>query len=168
MLRARFPYETSKIRWVVILLVLMDSGTFALMFSISEPGLIWFRIGFILFMSFITIFVGVSPLLTSHEVHDTHIVIKQGWYYHNRIDMGDIISITRVKEGPYSLGAHFLGNSTIYVNGSMSDLILIELRTVRSINGKKRRMTKVLFDVKDVDGFMRSMGKDFNKVVQRL
>lgn len=165
MLRARFAYETGKIRYIFIFLIIIDLVCIGPMFLIDEPGFGWVILYMIVLLGTITFLFGFTPLLTKHEVHDTFIVIRQGWYYRNRIDYSDMRSIKHVKNGPFGLGVHFIGNRTTYVNGRDKDLILLELDEVRHINGKKRRMVRVLFDTADNDGFMRCIGRDYDQLV---
>ncbi|QLH75139.1 MAG: hypothetical protein HPY73_06605 [Methanomassiliicoccales archaeon] len=164
MIRQRFPYEKKAIRSIFLFLILMNVLVGCLMFLLvpQEELLEAFLIIFSILVP-ITVVFGLSPLLTSHEVHETYIVLRQGWYYRNRIDLSDIISMTRVKNGPWSYGLHFIGNNTIYVNGRTKDLILLELKGTSSTTGKKRRMTRILFDTSDNDAFVRSIGRRFDR-----
>jgi len=167
MIRGKFDYVRSRMVWIAVLLIFMDLASLLLIVT-TVPDEMLFKVSFATFLTAVVLVFGISPLLTSHEVHDTYFIIRQGWYYRNIIDMTDVVSIKLVRKGPFALGVHFLGRSTIYVNGSTDDIILLELRPVRSRNGKKRRMTRILFDVKDVEGFMKKLGKEFDGVLQTI
>jgi hypothetical protein len=167
MLRGKFKYARSRMVGIAILLFFVDLASLLLVFTAVNEQLI-FKLGFASFLTAIVVVVGLSPLLTAHEVHDTYFVIRQGWYYRNVIDMTDVVSIKLVRQGPFALGVHFLGNSTIYVNGSTNDVIMLELRPMRNRSGKRRRMTRILFDVKDVEGFMKKLGREFDGVLQSI
>ena len=167
MLRARIGYETKAIRLIFALLLAMSAIPIIAFFLLPDEER-W-AMALVAAIMFFTAFVfGLSPLLTKHEIHDTHVVIRQGWYYRNRIDLADIMSIKRVREGPWSYGVHFIGGGTVYVNGSTKDLMLIELSERISRNGKKRRMNRILFDTLDNDKFVKMIGREFDGQIDRL
>lgn len=168
MLRAKFAYETSAIRKIALFLFLMDAFSIGLMLFVLPAEDVWIVIPFGAFLTSIFVIVGVSPMLTKHEVHDTYIVLRQGWYYRNRIDLSDIKSINHLQNGPFSIGIHFIGNGTIYVNGRTRDLILMELSGTCHRNGRRRRMMRVLFDTNDNEGFMRSMGRKYDVDMDKI
>lgn len=168
MMRAKFAYETRAIRKIALFLFLMDAFSIGLMLFVLPTEEVWIVVPFGAFLTSIFVIVGISPLLTTHEVHDTYIVLRQGWYYRNRIDVSDIKRIDHVKDGPFSIGIHFIGNRTIYVNGRTRDLILLELNSICHRNGKKRRMVRVLFDTVDNEGFMRTLGRKYDAEMDRL
>lgn len=160
-MRARFAYETRALRWVLLLFLVIELVSLPLFyFAVPEEEAVFFYF-FIAFMLLILLIFGISPFLTKHEVHDTYIVLRQGWYYRNRIELSDIRAIKHVADGPWSYGVHFIGGRTVYVNGRTRDLILLELDDVRHHNGKRRRMVRVLFDTVDNAAFLRSIGKSY-------
>lgn len=168
MLIKKIGYETKAIRWVLALLLSMDIFIAAMMIFFAPDDEMWVGLPIIAIMTFVAIVFGASPLLTKHEVHDTYVVLRQGWYYKNRIDLSDIVGIKRVRRGPWSFGVHFIGGGMLYVNGRLDDLILFELSERISRNGKRRRMTKVLFDTLDNDDFIRMIGREFDGEMDHL
>jgi hypothetical protein len=168
MLRMKFAYETSAIRKIALFLFLIDAFAIGLMMFVLPAEEVWIIIPFGAFLTSIFVIVGISPMLTRHEVHDTYIVLRQGWYYRNHIDLSDIKSMNHLQDGPFSIGIHFIGNGTIYVNGRTKDLILMELNETRHHNGKRRRMRRVLFDTIDNEAFIRSIGRRYDREMDRF
>jgi len=167
MLRSKIGYETKVIKAIFALLLGLTLLPAVMSVMLPEEEGVAMLV-LTLFMFAIAIVFGASPLFTKHEVHDTYIMIRQGWYYRNRIDLTDIKSVKLVKRGPYSYGVHFIGNGTTYVNGRLNDLILMELSETTSRNGKKRKMTKVLFDTKDNEKFLKLIGRKFDAEMETL
>ena len=167
-LRAKFRYETKVFRWITLLLVGMTVLSGILFwYAVSEEET-YMLFPFLAFMATVTFLFGITPWLTAHEVHDTYLVVRQGWYYRNRIDMADILAVKHVMEGPWAYGVHFIDGHTAYANGRTNHLILLELDKVRHRDGKRRRMTRVLFDTLDNQGFLKAIGKQYQMELERL
>ncbi|MCE5297037.1 MAG: hypothetical protein LLG16_08050 [Euryarchaeota archaeon] len=159
-------HETKAVRLVFALLLAMSAFPIIAFFFLPDEER-WAMV-LVAGIMFFTVFVfGLSPLLTKHEIHDTHVVLRQGWYYRNRIDLTDIMSIKRVREGPWSYGLHFIGGGIVYVNGSTKDLLLIESSERISRNGKKRKMNRILFETLDDDKFVKMIGREFDGHISR-
>jgi hypothetical protein len=167
-LRAKFRYETKTFRWVTLLLLSMTvlSGVI-FWYALSEEET-YMVLPFVGFMATIAFLFGITPWFTAHEVHDTYLVVRQGWYYRNRIDMADILAVKHVMDGPWAYGLHFIDGHTVYANGRRDHLILLELDKVRYRDGKRRRMTRVLFDTLDNQGFLKAIGKQYQVELERL
>ncbi len=167
-LRARFRYETKTFKWVTLLLLSLTvlSGIM-FWYAVSEEET-YVVIPFVGFMATIAFLFGITPWFSAHEVHDTYLVVRQGWYYRNRIDMADILAVKHVLEGPWAYGVHFIDGRTVYANGRTNHLILLELDKVRHRDGKRRRMTRVLFDTLDNQGFLKAIGKQYQAELEKL
>jgi hypothetical protein len=167
MLRAKIGYETKVIRLILGLLLAMSAVPIIMFFFLPDEER-WAMALVAAILSLTAFIFGFSPLLTKHEIHDTHIFLRQGWYYKNMIELADIVSIKRVSKGPWSYGAHYIGGGVVYVNGRTDDLILFELSERNSRNGGKRRANKVLFDTLDNDNFAKTIGRGLDGRMERL
>jgi hypothetical protein len=165
---AKFQYEKKAFRYVTLLMVALEVFTVAiLLLAVPMEEYVLIAPTLVL-ISFITFLFGVTPWFTAHEVHDTYLMVRQGWYYRNRIDLADIKGVIHVENGPWAYGMHFVDGDTVYVNGRTTDLILLELFDVKHRNGKRRRMTRVLFDTIDNRGFLLAIGKGYRMAQERL
>jgi hypothetical protein len=167
-LRAKFRYETKVFVWVTLLMVAVDGFTMVLLFFVVPPEELIFTVPLFILLTGVAILFGISPWFSAHEVHDTYIRVRQGWYYNNRVDMADIKALKHIKEGPWAIGLHFIDGRTTYVNGRTKDLILLELHDVKHRNGKRRRMTRVLFDTLDNPGFLRASGLQYQEELDQM
>ena len=102
--------------------------------------------------------VGLSPLLTKHQILRSRIVLRQGWYFRCIVPFGDIESAGPWDGEPkYGLRIS-LARRTLYVVGSAQNLVSVRLR-------RPRRFAQVLFleaqeivfDVEDRDRFLAAM-----------
>lgn len=168
MLIAKFQYEKKAFRYVTLLMVALEVFTVAILLLAVPKEEYVFIAPTLVLISFITFLFGVTPWFTAHEVHDTYLMVRQGWYYRNRIDLADIEGVIHVENGPWAYGMHFVDGNTVYVNGRTTDLILLELFDVKHRNGKRRRMTRVLFDTIDNRGFLLAIGKGYRMDQERL
>ena len=110
----------------------------------------------------VTLFViGVSPLLTPHEIADGKIIIRQGWHSWMVVPVDQVVRIQRmeridVKEGVL-LDAF---NKTLVLTGSKVNGIRLELKEeVRVPSAFWKRVKVVIFDVNDPDRFIAEVGK---------
>ena len=168
MLRAKFRYETKTFKWVTLLLLsLTVLGGLVFWYALSEEET-YMVLPFVGFMASIAFLFGITPWFSAHEVHDTYLVVRQGCYYRNRIDLADILAVKHVMHGPWAYGVHFIDGRTVYANGRTDDLILLELDQVRHRDGKRRRMTRVLFDTVDNQGFLKAIEKAYQVELEGL
>lgn len=118
------------------------------------------RLSFVLVMggllALTVLVIGVSPLLTLHEVVDGRIVIRQGWHSKMVIPMEQVKRIQRLdrieaKEGVL-LDAF---NRTLVMTDSKSNGIRLELnKAVRVPAVFWKKVDVVIFDVADPDRFV--------------
>jgi len=105
---------------------------------------------------------GVSPLLTTHELADGVLVLRQGWYFRAEVPVAEIRSAERLSRGPARTGVFFrLTSSTLFVTSRRTDLIDVHLKSRRSFGwalGKKA--DRVIFDVEDTDALLRALKDD--------
>ncbi|MHC1681255.1 MAG: hypothetical protein AB9860_08480 [Methanomassiliicoccales archaeon] len=100
--------------------------------------------------------IGVSPLLTKHEVIDGNVVIRQGWHSKLVIPMDQVKRLQRLdrieaKEGVL-LDAF---NRTLVMTDSKSNGIRLEMKkAVRVPAAFWKKVDVVIFDVVDPDRFV--------------
>jgi len=100
--------------------------------------------------------IGVSPLLTPHEVVDGQIVIRQGWHSKLAIPLDQVKRLQRLdrieaKEGVL-LDAF---NRTLVMTDSKSNGIRLEIKeAVRVPAAFWKKVDVVIFDVTDPDRFV--------------
>lgn len=146
-----FPYSQRAFMQNLVLIGALIPITMML-FLVIEADIMYMAI--IVTMEVITFIVlGVSPLLTTHEIGDRMLVLRQGWYFRAQLPISDIKSVTRVQRGPARTGVFFrLLSSTLYVTSRRHDLIELHLKGKRPFGfalGKKA--DRVVFDVKDTN-----------------
>lgn len=105
---------------------------------------------------------GVSPLMTTHELADGMLVLRQGWYFKAEVPVAEIRSAERLPRGPARTGVFFrLTSSTLFVTSRSTDLVEMRLKSKRSFGwalGKKA--DRVIFDVEDTDALLRVLKDD--------
>jgi hypothetical protein len=105
---------------------------------------------------------GISPLLTTHELADGVLILRQGWYFRAEVPIADIRSVERIDRGPARTGVFFrVLSATLFVTSRRNDLIELRLRGKRSFRwalGKKA--DRVVFDVEDTGVMLQALKKD--------
>lgn len=105
------------------------------------------------------IILGISPLLTTHDIIGDKLVLRQGWYFKAEIPIKNIKKVGMVERGPFRTGVFFrLFQSTLFVTSKRYDLVSIELREKQRFGwalGKKA--DKIMFDVLEPDRFLRTV-----------
>lgn len=100
--------------------------------------------------------VGVSPLLTRHEIVDGKIILRQGWHIRFTIPLDRVKGIQRldrieVKEGV--LMDAF--NRTLVMTDAKTGGVRLEIKqAVRVPSAFWKKVAVVIFDVEDPDRFM--------------
>lgn len=102
---------------------------------------------------------GISPLLTAHELCDDALVLRQGWYFRSRVPLNEISSANAVERGPARTGVFFrLTSSTLYVTSRHTDLIELRLKRKRPFGlALGKRADRVVFDVEDTASMLRAL-----------
>jgi len=107
----------------------------------------------------VLVVMGVSPLLTSHEVGDGMLVLRQGWYFRAEMPLNDIMSVARVERGPTRTGVFFrLLDATLYVTSRRDDLIEVRLRSKRPFGwALGKRADRVVFDAENASAMVQAI-----------
>jgi hypothetical protein len=130
--------------WLMVLLAFLPEER--LMFVVVMGGL----------LALTVLVIGVSPLLTPHEVIDGQIVIRQGWHSKLAIPLDQVKRLQRLdrveaKEGVL-LDAF---NRTLVMTDSKSNGIRLEIKeAVRVPSAFWKKVDVVIFDVVDPDRFV--------------
>ena len=101
------------------------------------------------------IVVGLSPLLTSHTLTQSRLILRQGWYFRAVVPFGDVESI-----GPYDGALKYglrlsLAKRILFVVGSAQNLVAVRLREPRRLPQILfMRAEEVVFDVDNRDAFL--------------
>lgn len=151
----RKPALVNLVIWMIAAVWLM-----VLLAFLPEERLLFIAvIGFILGITVLVI--GVSPLLTHHEVNDGKIVIRQGWHSKLVIPMDQVKRLQRLdrieaKEGVL-LDAF---NRTLVMTDSKVNGIRLEIKeAVRVPAVFWKKVDVVIFDVSDPDRFVAEVTK---------
>jgi hypothetical protein len=105
---------------------------------------------------------GISPLLTSHEVGDGTLVLRQGWYFRAEVPIKDIRIVARIDRGPARTGVFFkLLDATLYVTSRRDDLIEARLRSKRTFGwALGKRADRVVFDAENALAMVQAIKDD--------
>ncbi len=100
--------------------------------------------------------IGVSPLLTSHEVVDGNIVIRQGWHYKLVIPIDRVKRLQRLERIEAKEGVLLDAfNRTLVMTDSKVNGIRLEIKeAVRVPAAFWKKVDVVIFDVTDPDRFV--------------
>jgi|WetSurMetagenome_2_1015567.scaffolds.fasta_scaffold37624_4 hypothetical protein len=136
--------------WLLVLLVLlqMDQLMFILLIGVV--------------LAIAVVVVGVSPLLTFHEVEEGKIIIRQGWHSRVVMPIDQVSSVKRmdkieVKEGVI-LDAF---NRTLVMTGSKKNGVRIELKKeIRVASSFWKKVGTVVLDVNEPERFIAVIGKN--------
>ncbi len=100
-----------------------------------------------LILAITVLVIGVSPLLTSHEVYDGKIVIRQGW--HSKL----VVPLDRIEAKEGVLLDAF--NRTLVMTDSKANGIRLEMREAQRVPAVFwKKVDVVIFDVTDPDRFV--------------
>ncbi len=141
----RRPAMVNLVIWIVVtvwFLVLLS-------FLPEQPLLFIAVVGVALTAAVLVI--GVSPLITPHEIADGKIIIRQGWHSHMDVPLDQVQRVQRlerikVKEGVI-LDAF---NKTLVLTSSKTNGVRIDLkREVRVPSAFWKKVKVVIFDVDD-------------------
>ncbi|OPX60713.1 MAG: hypothetical protein A4E30_01096 [Methanomassiliicoccales archaeon PtaB.Bin215] len=146
----RKPAFVNLVMWMIAAVWLM-----VLLAFLPEERLLFIVImGIILAITVLVI--GVSPLLTSHEVVDGRIIIRQGWHSKLVIPLDQVKRLQRLdrieaKEGVL-LDAF---NRTLVMTDSKINGIRLEMKEAKRVPAVFwKKVDVVIFDVTDADRFV--------------
>jgi membrane protein YdbS with pleckstrin-like domain len=103
--------------------------------------------------------IGLSPILTDHELTADTLTLRQGWMFRASIPLSEILKVTPVEKGPLRTGVFFdvLGTS-LYVTTQRHSLLLLELQQRRRFTyALGKRANKVYFDTLDQTRFLSEL-----------
>jgi hypothetical protein len=152
-----FPYSRRSFAFNMALIGAIVPATVVLMLAVGVDLPYLGAFTALAFAVFVVL--GLSPLLTEHEVMDRHLVLRQGWYFRGTIPIDQIARIARLSKGPSRTGVFFrLLTSTLFVTSRRTDLIELELKNKLKFTwalGKKA--DRVVFDVLDPEALIRTL-----------
>ncbi len=152
-----FPYSRRSLAQNAIYIGAIIPVTLAL-FIMIEADLPYLLLIILLEAVMFTV-MGISPLLTAHELVDGVLVLRQGWYFRARVPLDEIISVKRLNRGPKRTGVFFrLTGSTLHVTTRRDDLIEIELAGKRSFGwALGKRADRIIFDAEDSGALLAAL-----------
>jgi len=140
----------------LLLLVLFSFALAFLGIQTVTPGP-WVALIAVLFVLHLAV-VGLSPVLTNHELLRSRVILRQGWYFKAIIPLDHAESI-----GPWDGEAKYglrlsLGRRTLFVVGSGQNLVSIRLRAPRRFSQVLfLQAREIVFDVDDRDRFLAAV-----------
>jgi hypothetical protein len=142
--------------WIIVtiwLLVLLS-------FLPEEPLLFIAVVG--VAMAVAVLVIGVSPLLTPHEIVDDKIVIRQGWHSHMDVPLDQVERVQRLEEIKVKEGVILDAfNKTLVLTGSKVNGVRIDLKKeVRVPSAFWKKVKVVIFDVDDPARFIAEIEKN--------
>ncbi len=101
----------------------------------------------------------VSPMITTHEINDRSLILRQGLYFRAEIPLRNISSVRRIDTGPRRTGIWFRTfGSVLYVTTRRYDLVEVELRNQQRFGWAFwKRADTVVFDTVDNPGLIGRM-----------
>lgn len=102
---------------------------------------------------------GLSPLLTSHALSGSRLVLRQGWYFAFRVPLRTLGGIAAY-EGRVPLGLRArLGEDVLYVTGSGHGLVEIAFARRRFWQALGARVGRIVFDVERREAFLEAVAE---------
>lgn len=146
----RRPAMVNLAIWIVIAIWLL-----VLLFILPERPLL-FMTAIAAILAITVLVIGVSPLLTPHEIADGVVHIRQGWHSHMDFKLDQVrnvqrLNVIKMKEGVL-LDAF---NRTLVLTGSKVNGVRIDLKyEMRVPSAFWKKVKVVIFDVDDPDRFI--------------
>lgn len=151
MLPGHFPYSRRAFVTNLVFILAVMAATISILALVSTD-IIYIAV-ILALEALLLVFMGISPLLTEHEIVGGVLVLRQGWYFKASIPLKDVLKVERLDRGPMRIGVFFrLLSSTLYVTSRRWDLIELELKNRQKFGwalGKKA--DHVVFDAEDVN-----------------
>jgi len=156
--RKEFPYGHSFFVQRLLLFTALAAlilGILGLQFSAPLEWMTGFAV---LFGVYITIW-GITPLLTTHWLTTSRLILRQGWYFRAAFPLREIESASKF-EGRVPLGLRApVGRHRLFVTGSQVGVVSVKLRNPRrfwAVLGAAA--DEIVFDVDSPDGFLEAFG----------
>jgi len=152
-----FPYN--KRAFVVNLIFIMVFVVLSL-FIFTQVALDVVSLSILLAIEALTLIIlGVSPLITGHEIRDDVLILRQGWYFRAEIPLEQVAKVVKMERGPKRTGVFFrFRQSTIYVTTQSHDLLRLELKKKRRFGWVLGKMAdKVVFDTTETASLMKRL-----------
>jgi membrane protein YdbS with pleckstrin-like domain len=161
---ASYPY--SKQAFLPNLLLLLALTVIALLLTSStsvDPAL---GAAVMLLLLAAVLVLGVSPILTSHELLDDALVLRQGWYFRAVIPLSNILGADLVEFGPRKVGVSFrLAGPVVSVTTRKHNVIELTLRRPQSFAwAMGKRADHVIFDAVDDRRLLENLRRSFSPV----
>lgn len=152
-----FPYTKRPFIITLISLILVLLALAYLLVILSSDLLIPLLI--LVLGTGITVVLGISPLITDHEIENGDLILRQGWYFHARIPLMDVRKVSKISRGPTRTGVYFsLRSSTLYVTTRRDDLIEVLLHGKRQFKwALGKRADRIIFDAEDIDALIKAI-----------
>ncbi len=133
--------------WLLVLLSFLFEGRF--LFLLFIGGL----------LALTVLVIGVSPLLTPHEIADGRIFIRQGWHSHMVVPVDQVQRVERLDRVLVKEGVLFDAfNRTLVLTDSKVNGVKLELKKeVRVPSAFWKKVGVVIFDVDDRDRFIAEL-----------
>ena len=159
-MRRSFPYSRRAFMQNLAFVAAMVPATLALLALIGAEAV--YIAAIIVLEVIVLIIMGISPLLTSHEVGDGMLILRQGWYFRAEVPLKDIKSVSRIERGPARTGVFFrLLDTSLYITSRRDDLIEVRLRSKRPFGwALGKRADRVVFDAENASAKVRAIGDD--------
>jgi hypothetical protein len=151
----RRPAIVNLVIWIIVTIWLL----ILLSFLPEEPLLFIAVVGAA--MAVAVLVIGVSPLLTPHEIVDGKIFIRQGWHSHMDVPLDQVERVQRLEEIKVKEGVILDAfNKTLVLTGSKVNGIRIDLKKeVRVPSSFWKKVKVVIFDVDDPARFVAEIEK---------
>jgi hypothetical protein len=115
--------------------------------------------GMMLLVIMLIAFFAISPMVTCHEIDDSSVILRQGWYFKAIIPLENIKGVRRIDQGPRRTGtwSRTLGDE-LYVTTRRYDIIEVKLKeTQRFPWAMWKSGNRVFFDTLDNSEIIRSL-----------
>lgn len=148
---AMSPYPYSKQVFLPNLVLHLFVPTAALLIMLGTPVDPVLGASVMILLLFVSLFLGVSPFLTDHELHDDRLVLRQGWYFKATIPLDNVVDARLVDAGPRKIGISFrMAGPVVGVTTRKRGLIELRLRTPQRFAWAwGKRADRVFFDAID-------------------
>ena len=113
-------------------------------------------------LSAIILVMGVSPLMTAHEISESRLSLRQGWYFHIGIPLQYIGKAERIDNRNYGMGLSYTKKlRRLCVLTLDRNLVRIELNNdviVRML-GFRRIVGEIIVNVNEPDSFVKALNR---------
>ena len=145
------PIPYSKQAFLPNLLLLIIVPMIVLTIMLSTPVDPVLGASVIILLLLVLLVLGVSPFLTSHELHDDRLVLRQGWYFKAVIPLNNILEAEHLDNGPRKIGVSFrMAGPVVSVTTRKHDVIELRLRRQQTfVWALGKHADRVIFDAID-------------------